>query len=110
MNQFVAWAAVTHDEDYVRMEGLNDVIRDTKHRKELVAGGLDEFLTEGVQDTFRWSGIANVSTEYCSLADRLGSSASDFWSTYSYFVSSPNFEPISLLRVPLVEELPQVRP
>ena len=32
------------------MEGLNRVVRDTKHRKELVAGGLDEFLTEGVQD------------------------------------------------------------
>jgi hypothetical protein len=32
------------------MEGLKHVIRDTKHRKELVAGGLDEFLTEGMQE------------------------------------------------------------
>jgi len=30
------------------MEGLNCVVRDTKHRKELVAGGLGEYLTAGV--------------------------------------------------------------
>jgi hypothetical protein len=91
------------------MEGLARVVRDTPHRKELVAGGLDEFLTAGVQDSFRWRGIANVSAEYCSLADRLGSRAIDFWSAYISYLRYPTFEPISLLRVPL-EELPQVRP
>jgi hypothetical protein len=30
------------------MEGLNRLVKDAKHRKELVAGGLVEFLTEGV--------------------------------------------------------------
>jgi hypothetical protein len=30
------------------MEGLNRVVKDAKHRKEVVAGGLDEFLTAGV--------------------------------------------------------------
>jgi hypothetical protein len=30
------------------MEGLKRVVKDTEHRKELVAGGLDEFLTEGM--------------------------------------------------------------
>ena len=34
------------------MEGINRVVADTKHRKELVAGGLDEFLTTGVQNIF----------------------------------------------------------
>ncbi|KAH8998413.1 hypothetical protein EDB92DRAFT_1813283 [Lactarius akahatsu] len=33
-----------------RMEGLNRVFKNTKHRKELVAGGPDEFLTAGSQE------------------------------------------------------------
>ena len=28
------------------------MVADTKHRKELVAAGLDEFLTTGVRDIF----------------------------------------------------------
>jgi hypothetical protein len=93
------------------MEGLNRVVSDAKHRKELVAGGLDEFLTAGMQDDLYWKGITNVSTEYCILADRLGGNANDFWSMY---LSSLNrryhtFEPIHLLQVAL-RELPQVRP
>ena len=110
MNQFfLAWAAITRDKDYIRMEGLNRVVRDTIHRKELVAGGLDEYLTEGVRYIFRWGGIANVSAEYCSLADRLGSRANEFWSAYLTYLRYPSFEPISLLKVPL-KELPQVCP
>ena len=107
---FLVWAAITHDRDYIRLEGINRVVSDTKHRKELVAGGVDEYLTEGVQDTFRWRGITNVSAEYCSLADRLGSSANDFWSIYFSSMTRryQTFKPIHLLRVPL-EELPQVR-
>ena len=91
------------------MEGLNRVVRDTKHRKELVAGGLDEFLTEGVRDEFRWRGVANVSAEYCSLADRLASRANEFWTAYYASWRCPTFKPIHLLKVPL-QELPQVRP
>jgi hypothetical protein len=107
----LVWAAVTHDRDYIRMEGLNRVVSDTKHRKELVAGGLDEFLTAGVQDDFLWKGIANVSAEYCSLADRLGGHANDFWAIYFSSISRRyrTFEPIRLLKFPL-EELPQVGP
>ncbi|KAF8264168.1 P-loop containing nucleoside triphosphate hydrolase protein [Lactarius quietus] len=87
------WAAITHDRDYIRMEGLNRVVNDTKHRKELVAGGLDEFLT----------------AEYCGLADRLGSRADGSWSIHvsSMMWKVQNFKPIHLLRVPL-EELPQI--
>ncbi|KAH9054292.1 HlyB/MsbA family ABC transporter [Lactarius vividus] len=85
------WAAITRNSDYVRMEGLNRVVKDTKHRKELVAGGLAEFLT----------------TEYCSLADRLEGRANDFRSTYLSYVRAPTLDPISLLRVSL-EELPQI--
>ncbi|KAH8996470.1 P-loop containing nucleoside triphosphate hydrolase protein [Lactarius hatsudake] len=85
------WAAITRNNDYIRMEGLNRVVKDTKHRKELVAGGLAEFLTE----------------EYRSLADRLGGRANDFFAAYFSYVRTPTLEPISLLRVPL-KELPQI--
>ncbi|KAH8993526.1 HlyB/MsbA family ABC transporter [Lactarius akahatsu] len=85
------WAAITRNNDYVKMEGLNRVVKDTKHRKELVAGGLAEFLT----------------AEYRSLADRLGGRANDFWTAYFSYVRTPTLEPISLLRVPL-KELPQI--
>jgi hypothetical protein len=87
------------------------VVTDTKHRKELVAGGLDEFLTAGVQDDFRWRVIANVSAEYCSLADRLEGHANDFWLLYLSSIDRRyhTFEPIHLLKVPL-RELPQVCP
>ncbi|KAH9048502.1 HlyB/MsbA family ABC transporter [Lactarius hengduanensis] len=85
------WAATTRDGDYIKMEGLNRVVSDTRHRKELVAGGLDEFLTE----------------EYCSLADRLRGRAKDFWSAYSSSRRNVAFAPIRLLRVP-IQELPQI--
>ncbi|KAH9079233.1 HlyB/MsbA family ABC transporter [Lactarius deliciosus] len=86
-----AWAATTRDSDYIKMEGLNRVVSDTRHRKELVAGGLDEFLIE----------------EYCSLADRLKGRAKDFWSAYSSSRRNVTFEPIRLLRIP-IQELPQI--
>ncbi|KAI9446635.1 HlyB/MsbA family ABC transporter [Lactarius indigo] len=85
------WAATTRDGDYIKMEGLNRVVSDTRHRKELVAGGLDEFLTE----------------EYCRLADRLRGRAKDFWSAYFSSMRKETLEPIRLLRV-LIQELPQV--
>ncbi|KAH9001450.1 HlyB/MsbA family ABC transporter [Lactarius akahatsu] len=87
----LAWAATTRDGDYIKMEGLNRVVSDTRHRKELVAGGLDEFLIE----------------EYCSLANKLRGRAKDFWSTYSSSRRIETFEPIRLLRIP-IQELPQI--
>ncbi|KAH9069742.1 HlyB/MsbA family ABC transporter [Lactarius deliciosus] len=85
------WVAITRNNDYVKMQGLDQAVRDTKHRKELVAGGLDEFLT----------------AEYRILADRLGGRANDFWAAYHSYVRTPTFDPINLLRVPL-KELPRI--
>ncbi|KAH9054295.1 HlyB/MsbA family ABC transporter [Lactarius vividus] len=85
------WAAITRNNDYVKMEGLDQVVRDTKHRKELVAGDLEEFLT----------------AEYRILANRLGGRANDFWSTYFSYVRTPTLDPISLLWIPL-KELPRI--
>jgi hypothetical protein len=47
---FLAWAATTHNNDYIRMEGLKRLVGSSKHRKELVAGGLSEYLTAGASN------------------------------------------------------------
>jgi hypothetical protein len=43
----LAWAATTRDNDYIKMEGLRRVVTESKHRKEVVAGGLSEYLIGG---------------------------------------------------------------
>ena len=43
----LAWAATTRNNDYIRMEGLKRLVGSSKHRKELVAGGLSAYLTAG---------------------------------------------------------------
>ncbi len=53
LTSLVDWAATTRDGDYIKMEGLSLLVTNAKHRKELVAGGLDEFLIEGPQDFLR---------------------------------------------------------
>ena len=44
---FLAWAATTRNNDYIRMEGLKRLVGSSKHRKEFVAGGLFEYITAG---------------------------------------------------------------
>ena len=39
------WAATTRDEDYLRMEGFKRVVADDKHRQEMVAIGLTDYMT-----------------------------------------------------------------
>ena len=53
--------------------------------------------------------VANVPAEYCSLADRLGTRANDFWAAYINHRRFPTFKPIDILKTP-IKELPQVRP
>lgn len=43
----VVWAATTKDADYIRMEGMKRLISDDIHRKEIVAGGMWEYLLSG---------------------------------------------------------------
>ena len=50
-----------------------------------------------------------LSTEYCSLADRLRGRATEFWAAYYYPMRYLPFKHTHLLKVPL-QELPQVRP
>ena len=44
----LAWAATTHNKDYIRMEGFKRLVGSSKHRKELLAGGLTTYLTAGM--------------------------------------------------------------
>ncbi|KAI0288518.1 HlyB/MsbA family ABC transporter [Russula brevipes] len=85
------WAATTRNSDFVRMEGLKRLVSTSKHRKELVAGGLLGYLT----------------AEYRNLVDRLGNHASDFWSVYTDSHGDRAFRPVHLLQLPLTE-LPQI--
>ncbi|KAH9993933.1 HlyB/MsbA family ABC transporter [Russula vinacea] len=86
-----AWAATTRNNDYLRMEGLKRLVGTTKHRKELVAGGLAAFLT----------------AEYSDLVDRLGNHATDFWSSYFNHTANRLFQPMNFVRISLIE-LPQI--
>jgi hypothetical protein len=45
-----AWAATTRNKDFIRMEGLKRLANNSKHRKEIVAGGLSEYLTAGASN------------------------------------------------------------
>ncbi|KAI0288520.1 HlyB/MsbA family ABC transporter [Russula brevipes] len=82
-----AWAATTRDNDYLKMEGLRRVVTESKHRKEVVAGGLAEYLI----------------AEYHSLATRVGTRAGDFWSLYFDSHDDRLFRPLRLLMIPLCE-------
>jgi len=42
-----AWAATTKDQQYVKLQGLKRTVGDHAHRKEIVAGNLEKFLSHG---------------------------------------------------------------
>ena len=106
---FLAWAATTHSNDYIRMEGLKRLVGSSKHRKELVAGGLSEYITAGASNPLLLGRTnTNRFVEYRNLVDRLGNRASDFWSAYTDAYYDRVIQPVQLLILPL-SELPQVR-
>ena len=43
----VVWAATTRDEDYLKLQGLKRLVSDASHRKEVVAGNLDQYIVSG---------------------------------------------------------------
>ena len=107
-----AWAATTRNEEFIRMEGLKRLVSRSTHRKELVAGGLAEYLTAGASQILHDSvGLIDYLVEYRRLVDKLGDRASDFWSIYdkSFSYDAYALRPMRLIRIPL-SELPQVRP
>lgn len=42
----IAFAATTRNRDYMKMEGLKQLVSDQEHRQEIVANGLGSFLSD----------------------------------------------------------------
>ncbi|KAG7093668.1 hypothetical protein E1B28_007327 [Marasmius oreades] len=85
------WAATTKNEDYLKMEGLKRTIGSSSHRKEIVAGGMWEYMH----------------SEFLRCSKALGSKASAFFPMYNLVMVGNQFPFSQLLRAPL-RELPQI--
>ncbi|KAI0666838.1 P-loop containing nucleoside triphosphate hydrolase protein [Trametes maxima] len=85
------WAATTTDKDYLKVKGLQRLVHDTVHRKELLAGNLSEYAV----------------SEYESALHRLGDadSAFHYWQDHGRLRKPFSF--FALLQYPL-RELPQI--
>ncbi|KAI0297498.1 P-loop containing nucleoside triphosphate hydrolase protein [Multifurca ochricompacta] len=62
----LAYAATTRNQDYVKMEGLKQLVSDREHRQEIVANGLGPYL----------------SRHFLELSCRLGNRGGEFWSHF----------------------------
>ena len=104
-----AWAATTRDKNYIRMEGLRRLVNDPKHRKEVVAGGLAQFLVKGAFGHAQTTGqFRLVWAEFRSLAGQVGDIAGDLWTAYTDYHDERLFRPLRIILIPLCE-LPLVR-
>ncbi|KAJ6498112.1 P-loop containing nucleoside triphosphate hydrolase protein [Mycena vitilis] len=85
------WAATTKDTDYLRSIGMSRVVHDQQHRKELVAGGMLDFLVASYRDS----------------AERLGNRATDFFEAFQTHTVTNRLSLTAFLSDPL-RELPQI--
>ncbi|KAI0726052.1 P-loop containing nucleoside triphosphate hydrolase protein [Fomitopsis betulina] len=85
------WAATTRNEDYIRMQGLKRVISVPDHRKEFVAGNLQDYCTSAFKEA----------------AQRVGDEAGDFWEVRREWMDRRRLSLVSLLKEPL-KEIPQI--
>ncbi|KAH9043588.1 HlyB/MsbA family ABC transporter [Lactarius hengduanensis] len=70
----LAYAATTRNEDYVKMEGLKQLVSDREHRQEIVVNGLGPYL----------------SRQFLELSCRLGNRAGEFWSHFLIYQRKTN--------------------
>ncbi|KAG6816268.1 hypothetical protein H0H87_007349 [Tephrocybe sp. NHM501043] len=84
------WAATTKDAEYIRMEGMKRTVNDAAHRKEIVAGGMQEYLFNQFQRTSQ------------ALGDRAGN-----FMELIRLHQMEKLSPFSFLQDPL-KELPQI--
>ncbi|EGO19480.1 hypothetical protein SERLADRAFT_453452 [Serpula lacrymans var. lacrymans S7.9] len=89
--QWYIWAATTKNTDYVRMQGLKQVINDASHRKEVVAGNMSEYMTSQFRDS----------------TSRVGDDAGDFHEMRRLYAVRDRLTFASILKEPL-RELPQI--
>ncbi|KAG1722507.1 P-loop containing nucleoside triphosphate hydrolase protein [Suillus lakei] len=87
----LVWAATTTNYDYVRMEGLEGLVSDPSHRKEVVAGNLSEYIT----------------AQFRESAQRIGHDAGDFREIRRVQSLKENMGVGAILRE-LMHELPQI--
>ncbi|RDB28996.1 Lipid A export ATP-binding/permease protein MsbA [Hypsizygus marmoreus] len=85
------WAATTKDADYVRMEGMKRTVSNAAHRKEIVAGGMREYLI----------------SQYKESTHRIGDKARDFFDAIRIHRTQGNISLASFLQDPF-RELPQI--
>ncbi|CAK5279803.1 unnamed protein product, partial [Mycena citricolor] len=85
------WAATTKDPDYIKLAGLSNLVFDMQHRKEIVAGGIGNYLSES----------------YKIATQRLGDSATDFMQTFQNYHYNNRISLAGFLSDPL-RELPQI--
>ncbi|KAG6919464.1 hypothetical protein DXG01_005723 [Tephrocybe rancida] len=84
------WAATTKDAEYIRMEGMKRTVNDAEHRKEIVAGGLQDYLFKQFQRSSQ------------ALGDRAGN-----FLELMRLHQIERLSPFSFLQDPL-KELPQI--
>ncbi|KAF9456687.1 P-loop containing nucleoside triphosphate hydrolase protein [Collybia nuda] len=85
------WAATTKNADYIRMEGMKRLVSDPIHRKEIVAGGMWEYLLK----------------DYKEAVERVADKAGDFYAALSVHRSRDKMR-ISTFLQDLFRELPQI--
>ncbi|KAJ7724996.1 P-loop containing nucleoside triphosphate hydrolase protein [Mycena maculata] len=85
------WAATTKNHEYLRLVGASRVVHAQEHRKELVAGGMADYLH----------------AIYRAAANRLGSNATDFYEAYQTHTITDRLSLTAFLSDPL-RELPQI--
>ncbi|TFK24290.1 HlyB/MsbA family ABC transporter [Coprinopsis marcescibilis] len=84
------WAATTENKDYITSEGLKRVVSSSLYRKEVVAGGMRDYL---------WY-------QFKKRMERIGDKVTDFWD--EYFTRSRQIQIlINFVQAPL-SELPRV--
>ncbi|KAF7340233.1 ABC transporter related protein [Mycena venus] len=85
------WAATTRDPDYLRSIGMAKAVHQQQHRKELVAGGMVDYLV----------------SSYRGAAERLGNRATDFYEAFHMHNITNRLNLTAFLSDPL-RELPQI--
>ena len=102
-----AYAATTRDKDYVKTEGLKQLISDQEHRQEIVANGLGSYLSDrAFVGTIHTVLLFSSVLDFSELSHRLGNRAGEFWSRFFIHQRKSN-NSIHLLKW-FAGELPEV--
>lgn len=102
-----AWAATTKDQQYVKLQGLKRTVNGHSHRKEIVAGNLEKFLSHGRSPSTSLGCLAKCIPEFRYAYDNASGLVADFYELVRYKSSQAAPSLSSLVSVSL-RELPEV--